>query len=269
MKLLAVVPHSHLPPDADPASSRGDLARKRDEALSMSIVAMHANFGAGQHVIDYAKSTTQLANRAALHQVVVIVCTPRGGPPVDRLPIPASLFTHRALDAGPESLGVECRRILRDHLRESFDHYLCLESGGIIRDPLFFEKQEWFTVLAGGDCVLQPNRYRIDPPGARKIYLDAAGPPPGGPAAEQLEFPLLDRRITFFRPADPFLGSFFLSQAQLERWAGQPQFLDLHPRSTGGLRVYRPSLDAVHFLEIELLSPDPDTTTGTWFIDAG
>jgi hypothetical protein len=293
MRIVAAIPHCFAPsPEAVYASTREENAGKRIAALSTAVVALHAQFGASQHFMDYEIGSTRLANRSTSNDVVVIVCTARGKHLVDRLPIPRSLYRHREFDVDPRLLGFECQGVLRDHLPGSFDFYCYLEDDIILRDPLFFEKERAFLEAAGDDCVLQPNRYEMaGRDDFQKLYIDGNARPPGmrgdiealitAGAVREVEVSFLGRSFTFRRPVNPHSGTYFLTREQMTRWAAEEHFLDRDSGYVGSLesaatlgvlktfRIYKPVPETASYLEIEHFAPDHSPRIGTWFTFAG
>lgn len=68
-------------------------------------------------------------------------------------------------------------------LIDQFDYFCYLEDDILIADPLFFDKQLWFSGQFGDDCMLQPNRYELFRD-RYKIYVD-------GPLPKSLARPYL------------------------------------------------------------------------------
>ncbi|HEX5443325.1 MAG TPA: hypothetical protein VFW87_05840, partial [Pirellulales bacterium] len=118
------------------------------------------------------------------------------------------------------------------------------------------------------------NRYE-QPRGAagRKLYVDGnLRPQLTAPFRKSAESPgfettWLDAPLRFHCAANPHAGCFFLNAAQMERWAGQPHFLDRDVRFVGPLesaatlgilktfQVYKPAPENAAFLEVEHAVP--------------
>jgi hypothetical protein len=120
--------------------------------------------------------------------------------------------------------------------------------------------------------VLQPNRFELngDPP--YKLYID------GNPSdrsigaglqradgEHRIGAPVFDRWTAFQRIENPHSACFFLTAAQLSRWAAEPDFAvpsaafggPLESAATLGLmrhfRTYKPARENAGFLEVEHL----------------
>jgi hypothetical protein len=185
------------------------------------------------------------------------------------LNLPNGYFAAAPRRCKPSRLGFECQAILRDGLGK-FDYYCYLEDDLVSHDPWFFRKLAAFVKHAGGDCLLQPNRYEGAHSGAPlKAYIDGELAPeatsrfqdPGGAPEVTLDF--LGTPIRCRRVSNPHAGCYFLAAEQMEHWANQPHFLDgdvsffspLESAATVGImrtfRVYKPAAEVANFLEIQ------------------
>src|SRR5204863_9857606 len=123
--------------------------------------------------------------------------------------------------------------------------------------------------------VLQPNRFElVDEPAPYKLYIDGNLHDSSiSPALQQvdqerhIEATAFGQRIAFQRVDNPHSGCFFLTAAQLARWAEQPDFAvpsaafagPLESAATLGVmrhfRIYKPACENAAFLEVEHLDP--------------
>jgi hypothetical protein len=274
MRLLFTIPH-YVDPQAETCAdglahgSVGKDPQRRVSALTTCVSAIHHLFHHSEcyidHVLKVARHVTPRTSCAA----DVVICTTGSRHILAELPLPGRLYMHRPTDAEPALLGFECHALLRAHLGQ-YDYYCYLEDDLVLHDPWFFVKLAWFTKVAGEDRLLQPNRYEVgDNPLVGKVYVD-------GEVAERvtagyqnvheqprMEADVLGRRILFRRPTNPHAGCFFLSAAQMQRWAAQPYFLDRDTGFIGPLesdaslgimrtfKVYKPALEDGAFFEIQ------------------
>ncbi len=273
MRLLFTIPHFYRPNPRPPAGadaphgSEGARAEVRARALLSCLSALHQTFGGRQ---AYMAAPPEPCNARIAAEIAVIVCTTRGHHLLRHLP--ANLFRYHETDAEPRFLGYECHAVLAQNLGR-FDYYCFLEDDLVLTDALFFWKQRWFSSAAGDRAVLQPQRFELafDLP-IHKLYID--GPivdPTIAPRFQDKSVrPLIRARclgveIAFERADNPHSGCFFLTDAQMARWAKAPYFLDraagfwgpLESAATLGVmrtfEVYKPALANAGFLEIRHL----------------
>jgi len=169
-------------------------------------------------------------------------------------------------------LGYSCHEVLADNLGR-YDYYCFLEDDIVVSDPLFFWKQAWFTRMVGDRAVLQPHRFETsDQLPRHKLYID--GPirdPTIAPKFQdkhvrpRMQGRVLGVEIAFERVDNPHSGCFFLTEAQMRRWADQPYFLDRSAEFWGPLEsaatlgvmrtfeTYKPALENAGFLEVHHL----------------
>lgn len=263
MRILFAIPHYF----ASGAGAHGSLAgdrQRRLACLAACVGRLHETFGGWQRMTHSGHPHGGLpANEAFRHDIDVVVCTAGGAHLLDGLP--AGLCRHHATHAEPPLLGYEAHAVLRDGLGR-YDWFCFLEDDLLLGDPMMFAKLAWFLELAGEDCVLLPNRYERAP--GRKLYIDgsmrrdaAAG------LQDRTQRPCLTGRLmglelSFVRPRNPHSGCFFLTAAQMRRWAGSPHFLDraadfwgpLESAATLGVlrsfAVYKPARGNAGFLEV-------------------
>lgn len=269
MRLLFTIPHFYRPaPSAAKVEplhgSEAASGDRRLRALTACVTALHQTFGNQQAHISAAATP---CNGLLAADVSVVLCTTGGHHLADHLP--RHLFQHHETAAEPRLLGYECHAVLADNIGR-FDYYCFLEDDLVLTDPLFFWKQRWFNGSVGDRAVLQPHRFELSiGPRLRKLYLD--GPirdPTIAPRFQDKSVRSLIRAralgvdIAFERVDNPHSGCFFLTNAQMVRWAGMPYFLDradafwgpLESAATLGImrtfEVYKPAVANAGFLEI-------------------
>jgi hypothetical protein len=201
--------------------------------------------------------------------VDVVVCTTGGWHLLNELPVPPDFYQHYETGANPALLGFECHAVLREWLG-AYDYYAFLEDDLVLHDPYFFVKLGWFTGGARDEKLLQPNRYEVSSdPLVHKVYVDGDLKPRTTARFQDVadepewESTVMGTRALFRRTLNPHSGCFFLNGRQMERWAGQPYFLDrdvsfvgpLESAATLGVmrafKVYKPAPENAGFLEIE------------------
>ncbi|MFZ5789263.1 MAG: calcium-binding protein [Pseudomonadota bacterium] len=266
MRILVAIPHYYKPSSGFYGSQRADPG-PRIEALTQCLAALHQNFGPRQGLLDPPRRCLSETNRANSAGLDVVLCTTGG----DHLlhAMPQGLFTHRATEAQPMRLGYEAHAALRDGLGR-YDWYCYMEDDILVADPLFFDKLAWFQSLAGERAALQPNRYEASVEDrVRKLYIDAnlAKPELSEPFQDirqrpRIEGEALGRRLLFQRVNNPHAGCFFLTEAQMRRWAAQDYFLDRSDAFAGPLEsaatlgvmrcfdLYKPARENAAFLEV-------------------
>ena len=182
-----------------------------------------------------------------------------------------SSFSQARLWAGPpRQLGYQCRRVFARHVGQ-YDFYLFIEDDTTILDPAFFRKVAAFYREHGDAYVLQPNRFEIYGPRAHgwRAYLDQPAfpqhraPEQAGPA--ELKLRDFDGDVVFRKTTDGMSGAYIITDSQLRRWMGQPDFhapdpaaiasgldaLELTQIPLGGsLPIYRPAPQNLDFLEV-------------------
>jgi hypothetical protein len=182
-----------------------------------------------------------------------------------KLPMQAMIW-----DGSPRELGYQCRRVFARHLGQ-YDFYLFIEDDTTILDPGFFRKLVAFHRAHGEDKILLPNRYELygTPHHAWRAYLDQpafpnhSAPERHGPA--ELCLPNFDGEVVFRKTRDGLSGAYIITDSQLRRWIGQPDFhapdpaaiaagldpLELTQTPLGGsLPIYRPARQNLDFLEV-------------------
>jgi hypothetical protein len=262
VRLLVAIPH-YFERARGYHGSRSQAPDFRRFALTTVMTGLHQMFGPRQYRIDRGHERAVQANDADANVVDIVVCTTRDMHLLDELDLSTNTYTHLPTDAEPKLLGYECHSVLRDGLG-NYDYYCHIEDDLVIRDPWFFTKLAWFTELAGDSCLLQPNRYEVDLRlGGRKAYIDGYIRRKRTEPSEEQIAEVLGRSVTFLRPPNPHSACYFLTDAQMARWASQPYFLDrsdafvaeIESSATLGImrtfKLYKPALECASFFEIE------------------
>lgn len=268
-RILVTISHFYRPTREGRYGSTREGTDGRRRALERVIASLHQTVAAPTALVHGPSHGFIPANSSFGAEIKVVVCTTGDDHLLDGVTLPAGSFEQHRTTAEPMLLGFECHAVLRDHLGR-FDEYWFLEDDIVVEDPLFAPKLRWFRSIAGDDAALQPNRFETTDQGPlNKLYID------GDPAhVEKLglvpevgdrtwvsgEF--LGRTVWFRRVVNPHSGCFFLSAAQMARWAARPDFLSrdsafvgpLESAATLGLmrtfRVYKPGRDDAAFLEV-------------------
>ena len=272
MRILFAIPHYFAPNAAGNYGSERDEPETRAFVVRQCLAGLVQTFAPAQALLDGRIQGSHAANSLLSAQIDIAVCTTGGRHLLTYLT--GCPFTPVATGAEPRHLGFECHKVLRDGLGR-YDFFGYLEDDLLLSDGLFFAKLAWFCEQFGDEAVLQPNRFElIDDPAPYKLYIDG-NLLPSVPAPSQrepdvhrrFEVPAFGRGIVFQRVANPHSGCFFLSAAQLARWAAEPAFAvpsaafggPLESAATLGLmryfRVYKPARENAGFLEIEHLDP--------------
>jgi hypothetical protein len=266
MRILVAIPHFYKPSGGFYGSQRAD-PRPRIEALVQCMAALHQNFGARQGLLDPPRRCLYETNQANSAQVDIVLCTTGHDHLIADLP--SHLFRRHETTAAPMLLGYEAHAVLRDGIGR-YDWYGYMEDDILVPDPLFFDKLGWFLSLAGERAVLQPNRYEISFENPiHKLYIDANLAKPEMSETYQniaqrpkIEGKVFNQRIRFRRVNNPHAGCFFLSDAQMRKFAGQDYFLDRSDAFAGALEsaatlgimrcfeAYKPSRENADFLEV-------------------
>lgn len=273
MRALFAIQHYY---DSNPRGfydSQSAGPEQRARAVAASILSLYRSFDARQALLNGLARTAMPANTAQSIEVSVVVCTTGNFHLIPRLAGLRHLFTHRACEREPLFLGLECHAVLREGL-DRFDYFCFLEDDLALTDPLFFCKLDWFAGVAGGDAVLQPNRFEVavgQP--LHKLYIDGDMADPSiSPRFQdisdrlRIEAGALGRNFVFRRVNNPHSGCFFLDRKKMSHWAAQPDFMvpdsgfagPLESSATLGImrhfRVYKPGRENAGFLEVAHLS---------------
>ncbi|MFM7607643.1 MAG: hypothetical protein ACKO9A_02010, partial [Alphaproteobacteria bacterium] len=148
-----------------------------------------------------------------------------------QFPVPAIIW-----GGSPRELGYHCRRVFARHLGQ-YDFYLFIEDDTTILDPSFFRKVETFFRAHGEDKILLPNRYELfgPPHHSWRAYLDQPAfrklRAPERPGPDELRLPNFDGEVVFRKTRDGLSGAYIITDAQLRRWTGQPDFHAPDPRA--------------------------------------
>lgn len=272
MRILITIPHYYRGSAQGFYGSLSSNRERRLDSLRSTLAALHQALDRGQGLLHVPDRCLRPSNGSQETQLEIAVCTTGGDHLVGDLP--PGLCHHVATRAQPPLLGYHCHALLRDNLGR-FDWYGYMEDDLVLSDPEFFAKLAWFRTLAGNDAyVLQPNRFEVaDRPPVFRVYID--GTPnqehlrqqinPDAPA--RIEASHLGRPIVFRQVANPHSGTFFLTDAQMRRWAAQPDFLDRSTAYIGALEsaatlglirhfvVYKPARENAGFLEVHHADP--------------
>lgn len=273
MRILIAIPHYYQATDLGYYGSLAADPRPRLAGLQASLASLHQAFSSAQGLLHAPEGCLRPTNEVYRATLEVVVCTTGDAHLIDHLP--PGLCRHRITNAPPPLLGYECHEVLRLGLGQ-YDWYVYLEDDLRIEDLSFFQKLTWFQKLAGDDrCVLLPNRFEVADTGTiRRLYID--GQPRSqasipeqitADAPGRIEEPHLGGSVAFQRVPNPHSGCFFLTEAQMQRWAAAPDFLDratsfigpLESAATLGLirhfAVYKPARENAAFLEIRHEDP--------------
>lgn len=273
MRVLFTLAHYYNPKPQGFYGSESADPERRAGVVRSCIVSLFHTFDAKQGLLDGQARIAHPTNDRQPVEVTVVACTTSGFHLIPRLAAVGHLFTHRPSNCDVEFLGLQCQAELRDGLGK-FDYFCYLEDDLILSDPLFFQKLGWFRGIAGGDALLQPNRYElaIKQP-LHKLYIDgnlvdASISPRFQNVADRprIEAEALGQRYVFQRFNNPHSGCFFLDAQQMAHWAAQPDFLvpdrgfagPVESCATLGImrhfRLYKPARENASFLEIRHLS---------------
>lgn len=270
MKILFTIAHFFKPQaDAKYGSQGRSKTAARVQALRTAVASLHQLYGRAQAILRIADHQAFLANQSLGAQVDVVVCTVGDDHLLGQIGLPVRALQHHRTRAEPLQLGYECHAVLREALGH-YDYYCFLEDDLVLHDPMFFAKLQWFTRKTSDENLLQPNRYEVSAMDAvNKVYIDGDIPLSATARFQNpLEQPVLDASVMaagmrFQRALNPHSGCFFLNQAQMERWAQQPYFLDRGAGFVGPLesaaslgimrtfKVYKPAPRNAAFLEIQ------------------
>lgn len=272
MRILVAIPHYFAARSNPQYGSEGGDAPERARVARLCLASLRQTFSSAQGLLDGRQRAVHSANSLWSATMTIALCTTGDSHLVPHLADCG--FDHVTTRAEPRFLGFECHKVLQSGLGK-YDYFAYLEDDLRLADPLFLAKLAWFNARFGDAAVLQPNRFEtIAEPGPYKLYIDGNMHDGAAPAAPQrldeeprLEAPAFGHRLVFRRVANPHSGAFFLTAAQLARWAAAPDFAvpsadfggPLESAATLGLvrhfRVYKPARENAGFLEIEHLAP--------------
>lgn len=270
MKILFTIAHYFKPQAGAKYGSQGkSTVTQRVHALRAAISSLHQLYGNAQAVLRISDHQALPANESLGAKIDVVVCTVGEDHLLGQIGLPVHSLLHRRTQAQPLLLGYECHAVLREAMGH-YDYYCFLEDDLVLHDPLFFAKLRWFNQKTSDDNLLQPNRFEVSAMTAvNKVYIDGDIPPAATARFQNpMEQPVLNASVMgaslqFQRALNPHSGCFFLNQAQLERWVGQPYFLDRQADFVGPLesaaslgimrtfRLYKAAPRNAAFLEIQ------------------
>lgn len=182
-----------------------------------------------------------------------------------------SVWETSATPDNPRMLGFFAYRIFAK-LAQDYDWFIFSEDDLLVRDPLFFDKLNWFNATFGDRRILAPNRMEWNPAARRlKTYVDGDISKAtfdhltrNLPDEDILRARPLHGEVSFQRARNPHSGFLAVTRAQLNHWMAQPHWLD-HDVSfvsplesaaslgaTKTFSVYKP-LTPHAFLEVEHL----------------
>ena len=199
----------------------------------------------------------------------IILVTARGNNLLGEL-APAVPMKVTFWDGPPRLLGYHCRRVFARRAGQ-YDFYMFIEDDTTILDGAFFRKVMAFYRAHGEDKIVLPNRYEIAGPPSHgwRAYLDQPALPghrsPVRPGPDELSLPGFDGDVLFAKSTDGLSGAYVITDSQLRRWMGQPDFHGPHPAALaaghdpleltqtplgGALPMYRPARRNLDFLEV-------------------
>jgi hypothetical protein len=279
MKVLVTIPHFHNPKGGGAYGSTSSESGRRAEALSRSIAGLHESLGPRQaflyclHELVPGRGNGRLlkVNNQAADALDIAVCTVGDSHLINSLSVPSGMFHHQPVKSDPMMIGFACQQVLKAHLGK-YDFYCYLEDDLLIQDPFFLRKLEWFTRTFGEEVLLLPHRYEISSKEAlHKLYIDGPVRPDFTARWQDvndrrmLNSEFLGHEISFERWSNPHSGCFFLSAAQMARWAESPTFGDGDCSFAGPLesaaslgvmknfRIHKPAVPHAGFLELQHL----------------
>jgi hypothetical protein len=271
MRILFAIPHFFASEGTGGHGSESGLAEVRAHAIRLCLASLQQNFAESQGLIDGREGVRiHSANPGLAASITIALCTTGDSHLVPELE--GCFFNHIRTNAEPPYLGFECHKVLRSGLGR-YDYFAYLEDDLRLADGLFFAKLAWFNAEFGDEAVLQPNRFELlDAPSPFKLYIDGnlhdASISPALQQADEerhIAATAFGQRIAFQRVDNPHAGCFFLTAAQLARWAAEPDFAVPSARLFGPLesaatlgimqyfRAYKPARENAAFLEIEHL----------------
>lgn len=271
MRILFAIPHYFAHAAAPHYGSERTAPDARAGVVRQCLASLWQNFSEAQSLADGFRQDFSPANSRLATSITVAFCTTGDNHLLADLA--GCPLHHVGTNADPRYLGFECHKVLRSGLGQ-FDYFAYIEDDLRIADALFFVKLAWFNGQFGDGAVLQPNRFELAAePAPYKVYIDgnlrdrtlAAAQRSDGQA--RIAASAFGRSIAFQRVENPHSGAFFITGAQLARWADQPDFAvpsaafcgPLESAATLGMirhfRVYKPARENAGFLELEHLDP--------------
>lgn len=279
MKVLVAIPHFHNPKGGGAYGSTGAESGRRAGALGRSILGLHESFGPRQaflyclheFVPERGNGRLLKVNGQAADALDIAVCTVGESHLINSLSVPRGMFHHQPVKCDPMMIGFACQQVLKAHLGK-YDFYCYLEDDLLIQDAFFLQKIEWFARTFGDENLLLPHRYEISAKEAlHKLYIDGPVRPHFTAKWQDvndrrsLNADYLGQEISFERWSNPHSGCFFLSAAQMSRWAESSAFGygdcsfagPLESAASLGImkhfRIYKPAASNAGFLELQHL----------------
>ncbi len=270
MRILFAIPHYFAHAAAGNYGAERSLPEARAAATRLCLASLRQTFSGAQALLDGRRQGFHPANPALSATMTIALCTTGDSHLVADLA--GCGFDHVRTKAQPRFLGFECHKVMRGGLGR-YDYFAYLEDDLRIADALFFAKLAWFNTRCGEAAVLQPNRFELaDDPAPYKLYIDGNMHDRGiSPRFQRIDegrrivASVFGQWIAFERVDNPHSGCFFLSAAQLARWASEPDFAvpsaafggPLESAATLGImrhfRAYKPARENAAFLEVEHL----------------
>lgn len=234
MKVLVVIAHYYKPEEkAKHASLRENMRGAREQALKTTLLRWRSLMGASC-IFNHEKRTLQEVPAPAQVDIMVAVhednhcLTPK---------LEQELAVQRVaaqLDS-PRMLPFAAHKLFAKHAMH-YDWFVYAEDDVALVDSDFFYKAQAFQEAFGPRCLLQPNRFEMNPQAVRiKTFIDGDIHPrfldyclrrvPEGPL--QLAWRTERGAVTAVRARNPHAGCFVLSARQLALWQEQKHFLDL------------------------------------------
>lgn len=247
-------------------SARPEMAERRVLSLAECINSIWRTFGGATDTI-YRNDQVSFKSLDVSNQIDVVVCVSEDKHIIDDLKISSDLYRLSPVEQkiDPLLLGFAAQKVIAD-ASGKYDYYCHIEDDLVFSDPLFFDKLSWFNKNVNPYDLLQPNRMEIA--GSKKCFIDGdagcitKGFQNKGPV--NFPLPFLTRRINFLKPDNPYAGSYFLNQSQLDKLLesghynqSSPDYSWIGPLESSmclsllkTFTLYKPSLDS-GFLEIQ------------------
>lgn len=270
MRALVVLVH-YFKPEANPrhASVDGSRQANRQRAIQTVIQGWRGLFGTSTK-LRFADRKLELTPAAV--DLDIRVLTVPGCTLVDEaFRQKWSVWETSATPENPRMLGFSAYHIFAK-LAADYDWFIFSEDDLLVRDPLLFDKLNWFNATFGDKRILAPNRMEWNPAAARtKTYVDGDISRTtfdqltrNIPDADILTARPLHGEVTFQRARNPHSGFMAITKTQLAHWMAQPHWLDYDVSfvsplesaaslgATKTFSVYKPQTPHA-FLEVEHL----------------
>lgn len=274
IRVLACVPHFFRRNAADSGMAHGSNSDGLESRLEQSRYCLKQLTAVLEPLRFVMGSPGQVAHEQVqavpqgIGGEIIMVTTPDNNLIAE---LSAPLAMKVAYWTGPaRELGYHCRRIFAQNLGR-YDFYLFIEDDTTILDAAFFRKVAAFYRAHGEDRILLPNRFEIFGPSHHgwRAYLDQPAfevyAAPERPGPEELSLPSFDGDVVFRKTRDSLSGAYIITDGQLRRWMGQPDFHGPNPKAIaagldpleltqtplgGSLPIYRPARQNLDFLEV-------------------